>query len=150
MMPLPKGYHVASAAEWADLIPTGTVIPASYRTRTGDSIQATIVTVPDILDNSPSAAANAQNYLQRGVLFESITTGARLFFPMAGIKTNTSTEIPTDPNFRFDTRSGYWMKEKQQVMLLQYEKKGDGSHGIQLKRISWNEDGFVMVRGIKD
>ncbi|MDE6522632.1 MAG: hypothetical protein K2L17_07435 [Muribaculaceae bacterium] len=150
MMPLPKGYHVASAEEWEDLIPSGMVIPASYRTRTGDSIRASIVTAPDILDNTPSAVTNAQNYLKRGVLFESVTTGARLFLPMAGIKTNTSSEIPTDPNFRFDTRSGYWMKEKNQVMLLQCEKEGEGSHGIQLKRMSWNADGFVMVRGIRD
>ncbi|MDE6631399.1 MAG: hypothetical protein K2K23_00205, partial [Muribaculaceae bacterium] len=150
MMPLPKGYHVASAEEWEDLIPAGTVIPASYRTRTGDSIRATIVTAPDLLDNTPSAITNAQNYLKRGVLFESITTGARLFLPMAGIKTNTSCEIPTDPNFRFDTRSGYWMKEQNQVMILQCEKKGEDSHGIQFKRMSWNADGFVMVRGVRD
>ena len=150
MMPLPKGYHVASAEEWEDLIPAGTVIPTSYRTRTGDSIRASIVTAPDILDNTPSAATNAQNYLKRGVLLESITTGAKLFLPMAGIKANTSCEIPTDPNFRFDTRSGYWMKEKNQVMLLQYERTGEDSYGIKLERKSWNEDGFVMVRGIRD
>ncbi|MDE5882282.1 MAG: hypothetical protein K2H60_11170, partial [Muribaculaceae bacterium] len=59
-------------------------------------------------------------------------------------------EIPTDPKFRFDTRSGYWMKEKNQVMLLQYERTGEDSYGIKLERKSWNEDGFVMVRGIRD
>ena len=150
MMPLPKGYHVATAAEWEDLIPAGTVIPASYRTRTGDSIRASIVTAPDILDDTPSAVTNAQRYMKRGVLFESITTGARLFLPMAGIKTNTSCEIPTDPNFRFDTRSGYWMSDRQQVMLLQYERRGDDSYGIQLRHSAWNADGFVMVRGIRD
>ncbi|MDE6742094.1 MAG: hypothetical protein K2J58_07165 [Muribaculaceae bacterium] len=150
MMPLPKGYHVPSSAEWEDLIPSGTVIPGSYRTRTGDSIRASIVTAPDILDSTPSAVTNAQNYLKRGVLFESVSTGARLFLPIAGIKTNTSCEIPTDPNFRFDTRSGYWMKDKNQVMLLQYERTGEDSYGIKLERKGWNEDGFVMVRGIRD
>ena len=150
MMPLPKGYHVASAAEWEDLIPSGTVIPASYRTRTGDSIRATIVTATDLLDNTPSAATNAQNYLKRGVLFESITSGARLFLPMAGIKTNTSTEIPTHPNYRFDTKSGYWMKESQNIMLLDCERQGDGSDGIEFERGRWHQDGFAMVRGIRD
>ncbi len=149
-MPLPKGYHVPSIEEWQDLIPNGTVIPATYRTPSGDSIRATIVTFPGTIDNSPSAVTNAQNYLKRGVLFESISTGARLFFPMAGIKTNTSCEIPSDPKFRFDTRSGYWMKEKNQVMLLQCERNGEDSFGIQLKRNSWNADGFVMVRGVRD
>lgn len=150
MMPLPKGYHVPSSAEWQDLIPDGIIIPASYRTRAGDSIRATIVTLPGTLDGTPSAATNAQNYLKRGVLFESLTTGARLFLPMAGIKTDTSAEIPTDPAFRFDNKSGYWMKEKQQVMLLQCEKGGDGSYDIKLERNNWYADGFVMVRGIKD
>lgn len=150
MMPLPKGYHVPSVAEWEDLIPSGTVIPASYRTRTGDSIRATIASAPGILDNTPSAATNSQKYLKRGVLFESITTGARLFFPIAGIKTNTSTEIPTHPNYRFDTKSGYWMKEEKNVMLLNCEKRGDGSDGVKFERDHWQADGFVMVRGIKD
>lgn len=149
-MPLPKGYHVPSIDEWQDLIPDGTIIPSSYRTPSGDSIRATIVTYPGTIDGTPSAITNAQNYLRRGVLFESIATGARLFFPMAGIKTNTSSEIPTDPKFRFDTRSGYWMKEKKQVMLLQHERRGDDSYGIQLKHTGWNADGFVMVRGIRD
>lgn len=149
-MPLPKGYHVPSIAEWQDLIPDGTVIPASYRTPSGDSIRASIVTLPGTIDHTPSAATNAQNYLKRGVLFESISTGARLFFPMAGIKTNTSCEIPSDPKFRFDTKSGYWMKEKKQVMLLQCERGGEDSYGIRLKRSSWNEDGFVMLRRIRD
>ncbi|MDE7347255.1 MAG: hypothetical protein K2N48_11030 [Muribaculaceae bacterium] len=150
MMPLPKGYHIPSAAEWEDLIPSGTIIPSSYKTRTGDSIRATIVTAPDILDNTPSAITNAQNYLKRGVLFESITTGARLFFPMAGIKTNTSCEIPTHPNYRFETKSGYWMKEENNVMLLDCEKQGDDTDGIKFKRDRWSADGFVLVRGVKD
>ncbi|MDE7350310.1 MAG: hypothetical protein K2N25_04530, partial [Muribaculaceae bacterium] len=150
MMPLPKGYHVPSASEWEDLIPDGTVIPSSYRTRTGDSIRATIVVSPGTLDDSPSAATNAQKYLKRGVLFESVTTGAILYFPMAGIKTNTSTEIPTHPNYRFDTKSGYWMKEDRNVMMLSCERLGDGFEGIQFKHNRWYENGFVMVRGIKD
>ncbi|MDE6554042.1 MAG: hypothetical protein K2K98_13950 [Muribaculaceae bacterium] len=150
MMPLPKGYHVPSASEWEDLIPNGTVIPATYRTRTGDSIRASIVVGPYTLDGTPSAATNAQNYLERGVLFESVTTGARLFLPMGGIKTNTSSEIPTHPNYRFDTKSGYWMKEDRNVMMLSCERRGDGSEGIQLKRNNWHGDGFVMVRGIRD
>ena len=149
-MPLPKGYHVPSMAEWQDLIPDGTIIPASYKTPSGDSIRATIVTLPGTIEDSPSAIANAQNYVKRGVLFESISTGARLFLPMGGIKTNTSSEIPTDPKFRFDTRSGYWMKEKKKVMLLQCERRGDDSYGIKLNINCWNEDGFVMVRGIRD
>lgn len=149
MMPLPNGFHVPSIAEWQDLIPDGTVIPASYRTSSCDSIHATIITI-GTLDGTPSAATNSQNYLKRGVLFESISSGARLFLPLAGIKTNTSSEIPTDPKFRFDTRSGYWMKEERHVMLLQCEKRGDGSEGIQLEHNRWHEDRFVMVRGIKD
>ncbi|MDE6291924.1 MAG: hypothetical protein K2M16_10375 [Muribaculaceae bacterium] len=150
MMPLPKGFHVPSAAEWEDLIPNGTVIPASYRTACGDSIRATIVTYPGTIDSTPSEATNAQNYLKRGVLFESISTGARLLLPMGGIKTDISCEIPTHPKYRLDTRSGYWMKENQNAMLLDYMKLGDSSEGIQMGRHHWSADGFVMVRGIKD
>lgn len=150
MMPLPKGFHVPSIEEWKDLIPEGTVIPASYRTPSGDSIHAMIITVDGTLDGTPSAATNAQNYLKRGVLFESVTTGARLFLPMGGIKTNTSAEIPTDPKFRFDTKSGYWMKEDRNVMFLEFGKLGDGSDGIHFERDRWYADGFVMLRGIKD
>ena len=150
MMPLPKGYHIPSAAEWEDLIPSGTVIPSNYRTRTGDSIRVTIAATSGTLDNTSSAATNAQKYLKRGVLFESITTGARLFFPMAGMKTNASAEIPTHPDYRFDTRSGYWMKEEHQAMDLKCEKTGDGTERIQLKRHNWNPDGLLMIRGIKD
>ncbi len=150
MIPLPKGYHIPSAAEWQDLIPDGTIIPASYRTPSGDSIRATIVTLPGTLDDTPSAATNAQEYLKRYVLFESVTTSAKLYLPMAGIKTDSSSEIPTDPTFRFDTKSGYWMQERQQVMLLQCEKRGSESHGIQFERHNWHADGLVMIRGIKD
>lgn len=42
------------------------------------------------------------------------------------------------------------MKEDRHVMLLDFEKEGNGSDGIQLKSNRWNADGFVMVRGIKD
>lgn len=150
MMPLPKGFHVPSKQEWQDLIPEGTIIPASYRTSSGDSIHAMIITVDGTLDGTPSAATNAQNYLQRGVLFESVMTGARLFLPMAGIKMNTNAEIPTDPKFRFDTKSGYWMKEDRNVMFLEFEKLGDSSDGILFERGSWYADGFVLLRGIKD
>lgn len=150
MMPLPQGFHVPSIEEWRDLIPDGTIVPASYRTPSGDSIHATIITIKGTLDDTPSAATNAQNYLKHGVLFESVSTGARLFLPMAGIKKNTSAEIPTDPKFRFDTKSGYWMKEERNVLLLKCENPENSSDGIMLKQDHWHEDGFVMIRGIKD
>ena len=150
MMPVPKGFHVATTGDWQSLIPDNTTIPASYRTASGDSIKATLVTLPGTLDDSPSATTNAQNYLKRYVLFESITTGAKLYLPYAGIKANTTVEIPTQPGFRFDTRTAYWMSEERYIMLIDYRALEGGVDGALMVRNRWNADGFMMVRGVKD
>lgn len=150
MMPLPKGFHVPSSKEWEELIPSGTVIPSTYTTPSGETIRASFYTFPGTLDGTPSGATNGQKYLKRCILLESLDTGAILSLPMAGIKANTCVEIPTAPGFRFDTRSGYWMKEHEKVMMLDYSLLCDGREGIRMARNYWDEDGFVMLRGVRD
>lgn len=148
-MPVPQGFHVASFAEWSDLLPNNITVPATYKCATGDSIRATIVTLPGTLQ-TPSANVNAKEFKMRYVLFESLSTGAKLYVPMMGIKTNSKDEIPCQSGFKFENRSGYWVKDDRYFMLFDVKVQADGSEGINIKRDRWNYDGFIGVRGIKD
>lgn len=148
-MPVPKGFHVASFAEWKDLVPNKFTIPARYKCAAGDSIQATVVTLPGTLE-SKSAATNAQGFKMRYVLFESLTTGAKLYVPFIGIKANNKDEVPTQKGYKFETRSGYWMKDNRAFMLFDFVNSADGSGGVLIQQSNWNYDGFIGVRGIKD
>ncbi|MBD5358104.1 MAG: hypothetical protein HDR88_14060 [Bacteroides sp.] len=148
-MPLPEGYHVPSLTEWKDLIPHNTTIPASYMTPSGDSIKATVVTLPGTLV-TPSEAANARNFKMRYVLFESITTGAKLYLPIMGLKSNTKDEVPGMRGYNYDVRTSYWAAEERYIWLIDYKTLDGGVEGALLQQNRWNADGFLPVRGIKD
>lgn len=148
-MPVPEGYHVASFAEWKDLVPNNITLPAKYKCATGDSIRATFVTLPGSLV-TPSEKTNAQEFKMRYVLFESMSTGAKLYVPFMGIKSNTADEVPTTKGFRFETRSGYWVKDDRSFMLFDFKTLTDGSEGVNIQLSKWSYDGFIGVRGVKD
>lgn len=148
-VPLPKGFHIPTLAEWADLIPNKTTIPASYMTASGDSIKATLVTLPGTLV-TPSAAVNAKNFKMRYVLFESVTSGAKLYLPLAGLKAAANVEIPGYKNYLFDTHAAYWTRADRDIMFISYKTLEGGVEGAYLEQGRWGYDGLVSVRGIKD
>lgn len=147
-MPLPEGYHVASFAEWEDLIPAGTTIPSEYVCRTGERIKATVVTLPGTL-STPSANVNKQNFKMRYVLFESLDSGNKLFVPICSNKANNKNEVPGNGGFKYENRVTYWVSNDRCVWLIDW-KNVNGEDGAQLSESKWNYDGFCPVRGIKD
>ncbi|MBD5358105.1 MAG: hypothetical protein HDR88_14065 [Bacteroides sp.] len=148
-MPMPKGYHVPSLNEWKDLIPNNTTIPASYMTPSGDSIKATVVTLPGTLI-TPSEATNARNFKMRYVLFESVFTGAKLYLPIMGVKANNKDEVPGMKGYNYDVRTSYWAAEERYIWLIDYKILEGDVEGALLQQNRWNADGFLPVRGIKD
>ena len=148
-VPAPKGFHPASLAEWTALIPNNTTIPSSYMTPSGDSLKATVVTLPGTLE-TPSAAVNARNFKMRYVLFESITTGAKLYVPIAGLKANDTAEVPGMRGYNLDARTAYWMSDDRMCWLIDFKKLPDDEEGALLQQSRWNYDGFLPVRCVKD
>ncbi len=148
-MPLPQGYHVATAAEWSALTPPDGNLPARY-TSNGDSIHASVVTLEGTL-LTPSANINSQNYRKRYLLFESVTTGNKLFIPFIGLKEPKTVELPSQSgSYRFETRSGYWIMEDRYFWLIDYKDRGEGVDGAYMKQDRWDYNGFIGVRGVKD
>ncbi len=148
-MPLPEGYHVASFAEWADLIPFNTVIPAEYVSNSGENIRATIVTLPEKLNNTPSASVNKKGFAMRYVLFESLDTGNKLHIPIVGVKSNSTAEVPGYNGLNFDNTAIYWVSNDRCVWCGQF-KIADGAEQFSAIESKWNYDGFAPVRGIKN
>lgn len=148
-MPLPPGYHVASAADWKALMPNGVVLPDTYLSESGDSIRGSVVTLPGYIE-TPSANANRQKLLMRYVLFESLTTGAKLYIPIAGVKANTTNEVPGHGGYAFQNRTAYWIQEDRYTWLIDYKATADKKDGAILKQDRWSYDGFLLVRGVKD
>lgn len=149
-MPLPEGYHVASFAEWEDLIPAGTTIPSEYVCRAGERIKATVVTLPGTLSSTPNPNVNKQNFKMRYVLFESLDSGNKLFVPICSNKSNSTNDVPGNVNgFKYDTRVTYWVSNDRCVWLIDW-KSVDGGDGAHLSESKWNYNGFCPVRGIKD
>ena len=148
-MPLPEGYHVSSAAEWKALMPNGIVLPASWMTASGDSIKGSLVTLPGTLE-TPSAATNKKNFKMRYVLLESVTTGNKLYVPLAGIKPNNTAEVPGHGNLGFDLRTSYWLADDRYCWLIDYKATADKEDGAAASQNRWNYDGFMLVRGVKD
>lgn len=146
-MPLPEGYHVASFAEWEDLIPAGTTIPSEYTCKSGEKIRASVVTLPGTL-TTPNANVNKQNFKMRYVEFESLDTGNKLFVPICSNKSNSQNDVPGYNN-RYENRVTYWVSNDRGVWLIDW-KDVDGKDGAQLSESKWNYDGFCPVRGIKD
>lgn len=148
-MPLPEGYHVASANEWKAIMPNGIVLPSAWMTASGDSIKGTVVTLPGTLV-TPSTATNNKNFKMRYVLLESVTTGNKMFIPIAGIKPNNTAEVPGHGNLGFDLRTSYWLAEDRYCWLIDYKATADNLDGATASQNRWNYDGFVLVRGVKD
>lgn len=148
-MPLPEGYHVASANDWKALMPNGITLPDTWETESGETIKGTVVTLPGTLVTT-SANVNKQNFLMRYVLFESLTTGAKLYVPIAGLKSNNNAEIPGVGAYKFHLRSAYWIMEDRYIWLIDYKATADKEDGAVLQQNRWNYDGFLLVRGVKD
>lgn len=148
-MPLPEGYHVASAAEWKALMPNGITLPAAWMTESGDSIKGSVVTLPGTLV-TPSAATNSKNFKMRYVLLESVTTGNKLYVPLAGIKANNNAEVPGHGKLGFDLRTSYWLAEDRYCWLIDYKATPENEDGAVASQNRWNYDGFMLVRGVKD
>ncbi len=147
-MPLPDGYHVATLAEWRDIIPKGALLPNTWTSpKSGEQIRGTVVTLPGTLV-TPNDNVTAQKYRMRYVQLESLTTGAKMYIPVAGIKANSNTEYPVQPGYGFDTRTSYWVANDRQTILMDYMPFFGES--IMIQDSKWNYDGFMMVRGIKD
>lgn len=148
-MPLPEGYHVASANDWKALMPNGVTLPDTWETESGETIKGTVVTLPGTLVTT-SENVNKQNFLMRYVLFESLTTGAKLYVPIAGHKSNNNAELPGVGANKFHIRSAYWIMEDRYIWLVDYKATADKEDGAVLQQNRWNYDGFLLVRGVKD
>lgn len=147
-MPLPEGYHVATAKEWQMLLPVGTTIPSTYTAGNGEEIKAELITLPGTLSGTPSTAANNAKLLMRYVRFESMKTHNVLIFPICGQKTPGWDEYPGSGT-TMHNRVIMWIADDRQVWLFDIATKDDQlvvTQGIN----RWNYDGFLSVRGIKD
>lgn len=147
-MPLPAGYHVASAKEWQMLLPVGTTIPSTYIAGNGEEIKADLITLPGTLSGTPSTAANNAKLMMRYVRFESMETHNVLIFPICGQKTPSWDEYPGSGT-AMHNRVIMWIADDRQVWLFELSTKNGvltATQGIN----RWNYDGFLPVRGIKD
>ena len=147
-MPLPPGYHVASAAEWQKLIPNGTTIPSTYTASNGENIKVEIVELPDTLDDSPSEAANKAKLLKRYIRFESLDTGNVLILPVCALKAASMDEYPGGGR-KMHAWASYWIAEDRYIWLFQIAEN-NGEPTATQDRNRWNYNGFMPVRGVKD
>ena len=147
-MPLPPGYHVATNADWLNLIPSGTSIPSTYTAANGENIKVEIVELPGTLDDSPSAAANKANLLKRYIRFESLDTGNVLILPVCALKGATMDEYPGGGK-KMHAWASYWIAEDRYIWLFQIAENNGSPTATQDKN-RWNYNGFMCVRGVKD
>ncbi len=147
-MPVPAGYHVASAEEWQSLFPSGTSIPSTYTAGNGEKIKAEIVTLPGYLNGTPSLSANRANLLMRYVRLESLQTGSVLILPICGQKTASWDEYPGSGRLIHNCVC-YWIADDRCVWVLQATDGADELTFSQHKD-RWNYDGFLPVRAIKN
>lgn len=146
-MPVPEGYHVATAKEWNALLPSGTQIPSTYAAGNGEKVKVEIVEYGPI-DDSPCAAANRSNLRKRCIRFESMETGNVLIFPVCAMKAATKDQYPGNgkPLHQFGM---YWFAEDRGVMLFTIAGS-DGDFTCTPKADKWNYNGFVPTRGVKN
>lgn len=147
-MPVPEGYHVASAKDWQALMPSGTTIPSIYAAGNGEQIKAELITLPGTLNDSPSASANRAGLLKRYLRFESQETGNVLIIPICGMKTASWDEYPGGGR-ALHAWSGYWIYEDRCLWLFQVGGSADAPVVTQGSN-KWNYDGFMPVRGVKN
>ncbi|MEE0979311.1 MAG: hypothetical protein UH625_07900, partial [Muribaculaceae bacterium] len=147
-MPLPGGYHIASAAEWLKLFPAGTIVPSEYTCATGERISVSVVTLPGTLVTDIDQVNN-QNYKMRYVVFESLDTGNKLFIPLVGAKANNSNALPGVGNWTFGTAAPYWMSDDRRVWFINSNVSANPITATMASN-GFNYDGFCPVRGIKN
>lgn len=147
-MPVPPGYHVASAADWQSLMPNGTTFPSTYKAGNGEEIKAELITLPGTLNNSPSAAANKAGLLMRYLRFESQETGNVLIIPICGMKTPSMDEYPGGGR-ALHAWGGYWIYEDRCLWLFQVDDSA-GTPTVTQGSSKWNYNGFMPVRGVKN
>lgn len=147
-MPMPEGYHVASAEEWLRLLPVGTTIPSTYTAGNGEEIKAELVILPGTVAGTPSVSANRANLQMRYVRFESLQTGNVLIFPICGQKTASMDEYPGSGRIMHNCVC-YWIADDRCVWVLMVNDN-DGVLTVSQQKDRWNYDGFLPVRGIKN
>lgn len=147
-MPVPEGYHVATANDWRTLMPNGTTIPSTYTAGNGELIKAELITLPGTLDSSPSVSANKAGLLMRYMRFESQETGNVLIIPICGMKTASWDEYPGGGR-ALHAWCGYWIMEDRCLWLFQVGGTEE-EPVITQKSDKWNYDGFMAVRGVKN
>ncbi len=84
------------------------------------------------------------------MLFESLTTGAKLYIPFGGLKGNNTAEVPGYGGYRFENRPAYWTNEYQTNWLIDYKSTAEMTDGAMLSKSTWNMNGFLLVRGVRD
>lgn len=148
-MPVPVGYHVATADEWTSLIPAGVSFPSTYTAGNGETITATVVELPGLLDDAPCTAANNAKLRKRYIRFESKDTGNVLIFPVCGLKGATQDLYP-GAGKGLDSRAVYWNSSERSIWLINLITTEDGQLGANPMSDRWNINGFIAVRGVKN
>lgn len=147
-MPVPEGYHVATADEWSSLIPPGVTFPSTYTAGNGEKITGTVVELSGTLDDSPCAAANNANLRKRYIRFESMDTGNVLIFPVCGLK-GASKDLYPGGGKNLDSRAVYWNSSERSIWLINITDT-DGELRGTPSGDKWNINGFIAVRGVKN
>lgn len=147
-MPVPQGYHVASAEEWFSLLPAGTTIPSTYTAGNGEEIRADLIILPGYVTGTPSLSANRANIQMRYVRFESMQSGNVLILPICGQKTASWDEYPASM-WKMHECVCYWIADDRCVWYFRVSDN-DGVFTVNQEKSRWNYDGFLPVRGIKN
>ncbi len=145
--PLPAGYHIASFAEWEDLVPNNVTIPSEYTCRAGERIRVSLVTLPGTLE-TPVDEINSRNFKMRYVLFESLDTGNKLFIPHCGSKPNTTVVVPGVNNLKYEDFATYWVSDDRCVWYTHCTSANPLTATMEESKFNYN--GFCPVRGIKN
>ncbi|MDE5806673.1 MAG: hypothetical protein K2H76_01035 [Muribaculaceae bacterium] len=148
-MPLPEGYHVATAAEWVALLPVGTQIPSTYTAGNGESIKVEVVEYPGTITDSPVEAANAANLRKRCFRFESLDSGNVLLIPICGLKSNSWDQLPGYGKNKIHDFAGYWVAEDRYLWYFTITDNGGTLTSTQGQN-RWNYNGFIPTRGVKN
>lgn len=146
-MPVPEGYHVASSAEWLNLLPAGTTIPSTYKAGNGEIIKADVVELSGTVNGTPSITANEANLKMRYIRFESLETGNVLILPVCGQKAATWDEYPGSM-WTMHTAVCYWTSDGRNECIQISDNNGQLKANQKLG--SFDFDGFLPLRGIKN
>ena len=101
-MPCPEGYRVPTPAEFEALLPSGTTIPGSYRTATGEAVRAVLLTAEGAI-STPTGVTGTPRYVK----LTAESDGRSLILPLAGSKGDKS----TTNNPSFGARTILWTND---------------------------------------